>query len=65
MTSCDVNIAAIIIVVLVSISKELNIDPEEVEGLLVSCILDNAIQGRIDQVNQILELDKEPQGSAR
>lgn len=41
------------------ISNELNIEPAEVESLLVSCILDNTIQGRIDQVNQVLELDKE------
>ncbi len=45
--------------------KELNIDADEVESLVVSCILDNTIQGRIDQVNQILELDREPQGAAR
>lgn len=45
--------------------QELNIDPEEVESLLVACILDRAIHGQIDQVNQILELDREPQGSAR
>lgn len=32
------------------ISTELNIDPQEVESLLVSCILDNTIRGRIDQV---------------
>ncbi|XP_022245947.1 COP9 signalosome complex subunit 2-like [Limulus polyphemus] len=47
------------------ISKELNIDATDVENLLVSCILDNTIQGRIDQVNQVLELDKKPQGAAR
>ncbi|KAK3098879.1 hypothetical protein FSP39_023925 [Pinctada imbricata] len=47
------------------ISKELNIDPTEVENLLVSCILDNAINGRIDQVNQVLELEKECSGTAR
>ncbi|XP_071169526.1 COP9 signalosome complex subunit 2-like isoform X2 [Mytilus galloprovincialis] len=41
------------------ISKELNIEPAEVENLLVSCILDNAINGRIDQVNQVLELKRE------
>uniref|UniRef100_A0A182WFK1 COP9 signalosome complex subunit 2 n=1 Tax=Anopheles minimus TaxID=112268 RepID=A0A182WFK1_9DIPT len=41
------------------ISSELNIEPAEVESLLVSCILDNTIQGRIDQVNQVLELNKE------
>lgn len=41
------------------ISTELNIEPAEVESLLVSCILDSTIRGRIDQVNQVLELDKE------
>ena len=45
--------------------QELNIDAEEVESLLVACILDSTVHGRIDQVNQILELDQEPQGSAR
>lgn len=34
------------------ISKELNIDVSEVESLLVSCILDSTIRGRIDQVMQ-------------
>ena len=38
------------------ISKELNITPAEVESLLVSLILDNKVNGRIDQVNQRLEL---------
>ncbi|RWS28787.1 COP9 signalosome complex subunit 2-like protein [Leptotrombidium deliense] len=47
------------------ISKELNIDPSEVENLLVSCILDNTIQGRIDQVNQVLELNRGSQSAAR
>ncbi|KAI0223793.1 COP9 signalosome complex subunit 2 [Lamellibrachia satsuma] len=47
------------------ISKELNIDVLEVESLLVSCILDNTIHGRIDQVNQVLELDRESTGFAR
>ena len=32
------------------ISGELNIDPSDVESLLVSCILDSTIYGRIDQV---------------
>ena len=45
--------------------QELGIDVAEVEALLVSCILDNSINGRIDQVNQIMELDQEPQGGAR
>nr|CAG4638382.1 EOG090X04DO [Cyclestheria hislopi] len=48
-----------------SISKELNVDVNEVESLLVACILDNTIQGRIDQVNQVLELNQQRQGSAR
>ncbi|XP_023019020.1 COP9 signalosome complex subunit 2 [Leptinotarsa decemlineata] len=36
------------------ISKELGISVEEVESLLVSCILDGCIEGRIDQIKQIL-----------
>ncbi|XP_069672218.1 COP9 signalosome complex subunit 2 isoform X1 [Periplaneta americana] len=47
------------------ISKELNIDACEVESLLVSCILDSTIRGRIDQVNQVLELDKQSVCAAR
>ena len=47
------------------ISKELNIDTDEVESLLVQCILDKTIHGRIDQVNQLLELDKTAVGAAR
>lgn len=47
------------------ISKELNIDTEEVESLLVSCILDNTIHGRIDQVNQLLELNRTGQSVER
>ena len=47
------------------ISKELNIDTEEVESLLVSCILDNTIHGRIDQVNQLLELDRTAHSAER
>ncbi|XP_065059674.1 COP9 signalosome complex subunit 2-like [Rhopilema esculentum] len=47
------------------ISKELNIDTDEVESLLVQCILDSTIQGRIDQVNQLLEIDQTAIGSAR
>ncbi|XP_020224869.1 COP9 signalosome complex subunit 2 [Cajanus cajan] len=37
------------------ISKELNVPEQDVEQLLVSLILDNKIQGHIDQVNRILE----------
>ncbi|KXJ28781.1 COP9 signalosome complex subunit 2 [Exaiptasia diaphana] len=47
------------------ISQELNIDKDEVESLLVSCILDNTIHGRIDQVNQLLELDRKSQSTDR
>jgi len=47
------------------ISGELNIESGDVESLLVSCILDNTISGRIDQVSGVLELDKSSEGSAR
>ena len=47
------------------ISQQLNIDPGDVESLLVSCILDNSISGRIDQVNQVLQLDSQKQSNAR
>ncbi|XP_040583937.1 COP9 signalosome complex subunit 2 isoform X1 [Lepeophtheirus salmonis] len=47
------------------IAGELNIEPLDVESLLVSCILDSTIKGRIDQVNGVLELDKTPEGTAR
>lgn len=40
-------------------------DANEVESLLVACILDKTIQGKIDQVQQILELDTTLQGSER
>jgi len=40
------------------LSQELNIQPKEVEDLMVGLILDSKIRGRIDQVNQLLELDK-------
>jgi len=39
------------------ISQELNITPKQVEDLLVGLILDSKIRGRIDQVNQLLELE--------
>jgi COP9 signalosome complex subunit 2 len=39
------------------LALELNITAKEVEDLMVSLILDNKIRGRIDQVNQLLELD--------
>jgi len=39
------------------LSQELNITPKDVEDLMVGLILDNKIRGRIDQVNQLLELE--------
>jgi len=39
------------------LASELNIAAKEVEDLMVSLILDTKIRGRIDQVNQLLELD--------
>jgi len=38
------------------IAKELNIEESDVESLLVTCILDETIKGRIDQTNQVLTL---------
>lgn len=40
-------------------------EPAEVEALLVACILDKTVRGKIDQVQQILELDKTFQGNSR
>jgi len=39
------------------LSKELNIASKEVEDLMVGLILDSRIRGRIDQINQVLELE--------
>jgi len=47
------------------IAKELNIEVGDVESLLVSCILDDQIHGRIDQVTQVLELGKKETGLSR
>jgi len=47
------------------ISGELNIETSDVESLLVSCILDATISGRIDQVGGVLELNKTAEGTAR
>lgn len=35
--------------------QELNVPEADVEQLLVSLILDNRVQGHIDQVNRLLE----------
>ncbi|CAH8830066.1 unnamed protein product [Trichobilharzia szidati] len=47
------------------ISQQLNLSDPEVESLLVSCILDNTIQARIDQEHHILMLNTEATSEAR
>ncbi|CAL9183529.1 unnamed protein product [Musa hybrid cultivar] len=44
------------------ISKELNVPEKDVAQLLVSLILDNHIQGHIDQVNRLLERSDRSKG---
>jgi hypothetical protein len=39
--------------------KQLNVDANEVEELLIDLILESKIDGKIDQVNMRLELDKQ------
>jgi len=39
------------------ICKELNITPDDAEGLLVTLIHEGQIQGRIDQADGVLKLD--------
>jgi len=39
--------------------KQLNVDANEVEKLLIDLILEGKIDGKIDQVNMRLELDKQ------
>lgn len=41
------------------VSKELNISEWDAENLVVSCILDGIIKGRIDQVNGVLKKNLE------
>lgn len=38
--------------------QQLNVTPADVEDLLMSLILDGKVAGKIDQVNQRLELDR-------
>jgi len=40
------------------LAKQLNVDANEVEELLIDLILEGKIDGKIDQVNMRLELDK-------
>jgi hypothetical protein len=42
-----------------TILKQLNVDANEVEELLIDLILEGKIDGKIDQVNMRLELDKQ------
>lgn len=44
------------------ISQELNFPEKDVEQLLVSLILDNRVQGHIDQVNKLLECGDRSKG---
>lgn len=41
------------------ISAELNITEEDTENLVASCILDQLIEGRIDQVNRVLIITRD------
>ncbi|PRP82771.1 proteasome component region PCI domain-containing protein [Planoprotostelium fungivorum] len=45
------------------LSEELNVPSRDVEELLVGLILDNKIQGRIDQVSQLLEQESDKSSS--
>jgi len=45
------------------ISSELNISDKETEDLMVDLILDNKLRGKIDQVNQLLELEENKSSS--
>ncbi|KAG2177107.1 hypothetical protein INT43_007763 [Umbelopsis isabellina] len=47
------------------ISKQLNIPVEDVEELLVTLILDKKIAGRIDQIQQRLEIEKQSSDTNR
>uniref|UniRef100_A0A1D1YX05 COP9 signalosome complex subunit 2 n=1 Tax=Anthurium amnicola TaxID=1678845 RepID=A0A1D1YX05_9ARAE len=47
------------------VSKQLNIPAQDVEDLLVGLVLDNKIVGRIDQVNQRLELYRQSSDTQR
>jgi COP9 signalosome complex subunit 2 len=44
---------------LLTMVKQLNVDANEVEELLIDLILEGKIDGKIDQVNMRLELDKQ------
>jgi hypothetical protein len=44
---------------LLTLLKQLNVDANEVEELLIDLILEGKIDGKIDQVNMRLELDKQ------
>jgi len=46
------------------VSQELNITPKEVQAIMVTLILDNKIRGKIDQVQQILELESSKSSSS-
>lgn len=41
------------------LARQLGISSDEIEEILVSLILDEKVQGRIDQVSKRLELDRQ------
>merc|ERR1719384_924540 len=59
------NIRTQVLIKLIKPYTRININPNDVESLLVSCILDNTVRGRIDQVTGVLELERGGEGSAR
>lgn len=47
------------------LASKLNIPEKDVEQLLITLILDNRVQGYIDQVNQVLEVGDRSQGTKK
>ncbi|XP_073971695.1 COP9 signalosome complex subunit 2-like [Rhodnius prolixus] len=47
------------------ISNVLDVDEQEAENLLVSCILDKVINGKIDQINKVLVINEKERSSKR
>ncbi|KAH0819920.1 hypothetical protein GEV33_002871 [Tenebrio molitor] len=43
------------------VGQELGISEEETENLIVSCILDKVIAGKIDQLNKVLIMNPKPE----
>lgn len=47
------------------LAKELNVSTEEIESLCVDLILDQQLEGHIDQINSLLELDQNKNAGTR